>query len=224
MKKSLLQILAVFKKELKSELRSKIGISTILLFVMTTITMIVFTTAGLKLKEGVVAGLLWIIMFFTAMISISRSFVSEEERGTGLLLQLISTSSSVFLGKLLFNICLSFITSIAILLLYFIFNDSVKIRTPEIFWLSMVLGSLGISSCTTIISAIISKSSSKSALFPILSFPILLPVIMIGVNSTKLGLEGWEFSRSIEDFNIMFGYIGILTTVSFFLFDYVWKD
>ena len=120
MRKNILQIIAVFKKELKSEIRSKIGISTILLFVMTTITMIVFTTAGLKLQEGVIAGLLWIIMFFTAMISISRSFVSEEERGTGLLLQLISSSSSVFLGKLLFNICLSFITSIAILLMFFI--------------------------------------------------------------------------------------------------------
>ena len=60
-------IRAVLVKDLKSEFRTRYAISAVLLFIFTTITMIVFSTAGEVLTVGVAAGLLWVIIFFAAM-------------------------------------------------------------------------------------------------------------------------------------------------------------
>ncbi len=96
--------MAVLKKELLSEFRTRYAISAILLFVLTTITMVVFATSGDVLSPEVAAGVLWIVMFFGAMTGLSKSFVSEEERGTSLYLKLVADSGAIYFGKLVFNI------------------------------------------------------------------------------------------------------------------------
>jgi heme exporter protein B len=39
---------------------------------------------------------LWVVIFFGAMSGLSRTFVTEEERGTAMTLQLLASPSAVY--------------------------------------------------------------------------------------------------------------------------------
>ncbi|MGA2296697.1 MAG: heme exporter protein CcmB [FCB group bacterium] len=218
------KIFAVFYKEIFSEFRTRYSISAIFLFILTTITMIVFGTAGETLSLGLVSGFIWIIMFFSAMTGLAKSFVSEEERGTSLLLRLSTTPGSIYFGKLIYNCLLSLSMNTFAVLLLFLVMGKVDIKNPLVFILTHVLGSIGIAGGTTIISAIIARASTKGALFPVLSFPIVLPLIIVGIESTRLSLEGAPFAQAQNDIQLIVAYCGIIITASYFLFDLIWEE
>lgn len=218
------QIKGVLVKELKSEIRTRYSISAILLFILVTVTMIVFALIGEKLNESISAGLLWIIMFFSAMTGLSKSFVSEEERGTSLVLKLSTTSTAVYFGKLLYNVLLSIILNFVAIFFFFLIVNSTPVKDFGIFSITMFLGSIGLAAATTIISAIIARANTKNAMFPILSFPILLPIIMMGIDNTRQSLEGTTLGEVASNLQLMVAYCGAIIPVSFILFDIVWKE
>ncbi len=222
--KPLFRVFSVFQKELNSELRNRYSISAVVLFIITTITIVLFASAGEDITPGMAAGLIWIIMFFSAMTGLGRSFVSEEERGTSLYLKLSTTSGAIFFGKLIFNIVLSISLNTIAVLLFFLFIDSVILRVFETFLITHILGSIGIAGASTIISAIIARANTKGALFPVLSFPIILPLLMFGIETTMFSLDGTPFDSALNNFGMMFSYCGLIITLSYFLFDFVWKE
>jgi heme exporter protein B len=217
-------IFAVLYKELKSEFRTKYAISAVMLFVLTTVTMVAFSTAGEKINESIASGIIWIIMFFGAMTGLSKSFVSEEERGTYLMLQITSNPTAIYFGKLIFNILLSLALNFFGVFLFFIFITSVDIANYLTFFIIIFTGSIAIAGATTIISALIAKASSKNALFPVLSFPILLPIIILGIIVTNQSFLGVDISKSKNDIQMIIAYTGIMITASYFLFDFVWRE
>lgn len=222
--KAFRQIYAVFLKDLKSEFKTRYAISAFTLFIVTSIIMIIFATRGEQLSDSIAAGLLWTIMFFGAMTSLSKSFVSEYERETMLYLTLSTNSSAIYFGKLLFNIILSIALNYLAVLLFFIFNDDVEIvRFGELILL-IFLGSLALAGSTTIISAIISKAQSKNALFPVLSFPVLIPAIILGIELTKHCLSQSANINAISYYNMLLAYTGLMITGSYYLFDIIRKD
>lgn len=74
------KIYAVLYKEIYSELRSRYAFSSMILFVVITISTISFTMAGDTISNELASALLWIVIFFGAMTGLSRTFVAEEER------------------------------------------------------------------------------------------------------------------------------------------------
>jgi heme exporter protein B len=214
--------LAVLKKDLKSEYKTRHSMAAVLLFIVATITIIVFGTAGEILSGGMTSGFIWIIYFFIAMTSLARSFVGEEERGTSLLLKLSVSPGPVYFGKLIYNIILSLLLNTVAVILFFILSQAAPIENIPTFIITHVLGSIGIASGTTVISAIISKAGSRGALFPVLSLPIILPIVMIGIAATKTAFT--EKNMPTDDFLLMAAYSGILIPVSYILFDQVWND
>lgn len=99
--------MAVFRKEMAIEFRSRIALSALLLFMVITISTIAFTTAGERINNYVASALLWIVLFFGSMTGLSRTFVMEEERGTSLLLKLSSTPMEVFLENSCLHVFIS---------------------------------------------------------------------------------------------------------------------
>jgi len=217
------QSLEICKKDFFSELRTRYAVNALLMFVIVVISVIKFSIGDEKLTNEMSAGMLWIIIFFATSSGLSRVFVSEEERGTSLLLKLISGSGSVFLGKLLFNISLTFILNLFIIFLYIIITNLV-INSFYLFILCISLGNLGLSGVLTIIAALISRASSKGTLFPVLSFPLLLPLLLSSINATFLCIEGTSIEGVSGELQIIISYSIVLITASFLLFDVIWKD
>ena len=221
---SISSVLSVLEKDIKSELRSRYAISAVLLFIVTTITIILIGTKGEDVRPGLASGLIWVIMFFSSMMGLSRAFVSEEERGTVFLLQLTSKPVAIYFGKLIYNVILSFLLNTVAMILFVLFFTNVQIKLFDIFIFSHIFGSIGIAAASTIISSIIAKANTKGALFPVLAFPIILPLIFIGIEATKISLEAVNTEYAWSNIQLMIAYCGIVISMSFILFDFVWKE
>lgn len=214
----------VFIKEFVSEFRTRYALNALLMFVVTTLSIILFSIGAESPSIDILAGTLWIVIFFSAMSGLSRTFVAEEERGTALLLRLHVNSSSVLFGKLLYNLVLIFVLSVIIAASYLLLIKEFVIQSYEIFWLTILLGSFGLASASTILAAIIAKANTKGTLFPVLAFPILLPLLLTCINATKLAAEGAFFTEAIKEFQILISFTVVMIATSTLVFDFVWND
>jgi heme exporter protein B len=222
--KTIAAILAVVAKDVRSELRTRYALNALLMFVIISVATILFALRDDQISTDILAGMFWVVVFFTAMSGLSRIFVSEEERGTTLTLQLIASPSVIYFGKLFFNAGLTLLLTIAVAVLYVLVFPAFVIQSPSIFIVTMFLGGLGFAAAATIIAAIIAKANSKGTLYPVLSFPVLIPLLMTVMQSTTKALDGDAFSSAFDDFQILIAYLLILVGSSYLLFDYVWKE
>jgi heme exporter protein B len=215
---------SLFRKDWQSELRTRYAVNALAMFILVTISVIMFSIGSEKITEYLTGGLLWVVIFFSAMSGLSRAFVSEEERGTTMTLQLIASPSTVFSGKLIFNLLLVFIMNFVITILFGILFTSFIIRNIPLFALAFLFGNIGIAVSSTIIAAIISKAGSKGTLYPVLSFPILLPLILTLLELTKFAIDGNSIYSSMTEILVLVCYDVIMATISYLLFDFIWKD
>jgi heme exporter protein B len=215
---------SLFKKDWQSELRTRYAINALAMFILVTISVILFSIGQEKISPYLTGGLLWVVIFFSAMSGLARAFVSEEERGTTLTLHLLAKPSTIYSGKLFFNILLVYLMNISIVFLYSLLFDSFRIDSTMLFLLSALFGSFGIAVSSTIIAAIISKANAKGTLYPVLAFPILLPLILILLELTRFSIDGKTIANSYVELAVLVSYDVIMLTASYMLFDFIWKD
>lgn len=215
---------ALFKKDFSSEIRTRYAINSLAMFIIVAISVILFSIGQERISKELTAGLFWVVIFFTAMSGLARAFVSEEERGTALTLQLIASPTTVFTGKLIFNIILVFAMNTVIAILYAGLFEAFVVQNFTLFLLSFILGNIGLAISSTIIAAIIAKAGAKGTLYPVLSFPILLPLILTSVQLTLFAFDGTTFEKSIFELAIVVSYDVIMLTASYMLFDFIWKE
>jgi len=213
----------ILKKDLRSEIRNRYVINSLLMFVIVVISIIRFSLGDEKVSPDVLSGLLWIAIFFTSSSGLSRVFIKEEEKETSYALKLTSPASSIFIGKLFFNLLLTFSLNIVICFLFIVITGF-EIKNISAFILILILGNLGLVVSSTIIAAIISKANSKGTLYPVLSFPVLLPLLIAVIDGTKISAMGAETSEVFSDLQILLSYSVVIVTASLFLFRFVWED
>jgi heme exporter protein B len=215
---------ALFRKDWQSELRTRYAVNALGMFILVTISVIMFSVGSEKISPYLTGGLLWIVIFFSSMSGLARSFVSEEERGTTMTLHLIASPGTVFSGKLIFNLVLVFLMNAVITFLFSILFVSFEIRNYILFFLAFFFGNIGIAVSSTIIAAIISKANSKGTLYPVLAFPILLPLILTLLELTKFAIDGNSVADSAIEILVLICYDIIMLTASYLLFDFIWKE
>jgi len=181
--------LIIFQKDIKEEFRTRYTINTIFLFSIVTLVAISFSVGPFAVSSDIKCALLWIILFFSSMSSLAQIFIREEETDTANTLKLVTEPIYIFLGKLIYNFLLLITLEIIIIPLYFILID-LQIANPVNFVIILFLGTTGLSIGATFMAAIISKATSKGALFTIISFPVLLPVLITSINGTKITCSG----------------------------------
>jgi len=214
----------VFLKDLRSELRTRYAVSALLMFVVTTIAIILFSLGSESASADALSGMLWVVIFFAAMSGLSRTFVMEEERGTTLTLQLTAPPAAVFFGKLLFNLALVTGINAVTVVLYALFITGFVIRTMSIFVVTVALGSIALAAASTVIAAIIARANTKGTLYPVLSFPIMLPLLLSVIEATRKASEGAFFGEAGGEFQLLISYIVVVVVSSSMLFEYIWKD
>lgn len=215
---------ALIEKDVRSEIRTRYAFNALLMFVVTAVSTILFALRSDNPSVELLSGMYWVVVFFTAMSGLSRIFVSEEERGTVLVLQLTASPTVIYFGKLLFNAALTLVLTTAITILYVLLFPGFVINSYEIFVLTVLLGSLGFAASATIIAAIIAKAGARGTLYPVLSLPILIPLLMTVMNSTTRALSGEPLSNAIGELQVLLGYLLVMVGSSYLLFDYDWKD
>jgi heme exporter protein B len=214
---------AVLDKDVRSEFRTKYALNAILLFAVTTLTVVSFAVGQFGLTPEIQAALYWIIVFFSAMSGLSRAFVREEEAGTVHALKLAAEPTVVYLGKLAYNLILMGILE-AVVFPLFVVMMGLRVENYALFFAVLVLGSAGLASLATIIAAIVAKANAKGTLFTILSFPPLLPLLVTCIGGTRLALEGADVSAAAPEIRVLIAYSMVIVVASLMLFEFVWND
>lgn len=228
--------LAVFAREWRAEWRTRVALSSVVLFAVISLVLIALSlrdktgnVLDMATRPVVAAGLLWVVVFFTAATGLGRAFVNEEERGTALALRLMARGTAVWTGKFAANATLLLLlASVATPILIGILDVSVKSVNLPLLVCVLCLGCLGIAAVFTMTSALVAQASVKGGLLAALSFPVLIPLLLAGVHGTKaaLGVGNPEalFAPGSGDVQVLVSYAVIAVTTSLLLFDFVWND
>lgn len=217
------KVLTVTKKDIVTEFRTRYAVNAVVMFALVTLTVISITVGNINLDTDMAAALFWVVLFFASMSGLAQSFIKEEETGTSLVLKLSSEGLVVFFGKLIFNLLLLFLLAILVVPLFIVFLN----QMPEnwlLFLIGLVLGLIGLSGATTIIAAIVSMATVKGALFTVLSFPILMPLLIAVVEITKVSFAGGTFGEASSAVQLLAAYDVVMVTISVMLFDFVWRQ
>ena len=214
MKLSAYRLISVVKKEFAISFRQRGIFASMLMFSLTALACISLAMGGAILEPELLSALLWIVIFF-ASSAIDRNFDDEAIQT----LKIYGDSQSILFGKMMYSF-LSMTLVIMFLIPIFIILFDCAVAAPLVLTITIFLGLCGISSAGTLISAISSVASVRSGLFPILLFPIVLPLFLLAINLTSVAFLGSELSNS--SMIVMLIYDLILMIASSILFDYLW--
>lgn len=216
-----LEIKYLVGKEIRLELKQKYVLNGILLYLVSTIfvTYLAFEDA---ITPETWNSLFWIILLFVAVNGISKSFV-QESPARHLYYYTIASPQAVILSKILYNLFLMAILSLLAFSFFLLLMGNKVVNVP-LFLLTLVLGSLGLSSVLTMVAAIASRASHNFSLMAILSFPIVLPLLATLMKVSRSALNSMDWSG-------LSGLLVILITINiavialaYLLFPYLWKD
>lgn len=217
------EALAVLLKDLLSEWRTRYALNAMAIFAVTTLVVVSFSLGPHALPPKALAALLWVVLFFSAIASLSRVFLREEEGRTATALRLAADPMRLYAGKLLFNVALLGALDLFLVPLFLALMQA-PVGNLGLLTLVVVLGSLGLAGACTIVAAIISKSRAKSALFGGLAFPVLLPLLLAAVSGTSRALQGEGIGAAGAELRLLVSFAVVMTTVSFLLFEWIWNE
>ena len=211
---------AILRKECRSEWRTRYGLNAALLFAVTTLTSVSFAVGRLGNRTDIMAALLWIVLLFAALASLSHAFVREVEGHTMTLLRLVAAPAEIAFGKLLFNLLFLGTIELVTVPLFLVLMGG-----PPLSWgpflALLAAGSLALAAAATLVGAIISQTRGRGALFTAVSLPILLPVLAAAVSGTR---AQWVGNAVGAELRLLLGYAAAVLAVSVLLYDHLWED
>jgi heme exporter protein B len=98
------------------------------------------------------------------------------------------------------------------------------VKDPGLFWLVLVLGSLGFSIAFTFIASIAARANNSATLMAILSFPVVLPILLTLIRLSQIALRLIQDTSYKKDIINLLAIDAILVALTFVLFPFVWKD
>lgn len=218
----------LLKKEILLEWRSKYAFNGVLLYVVSTVFVcyIAFNlSAGFAQSKGypiVWNVLFWIIMLFAAVNAMAKSFL-QESKSRLLYYYSIASPQAIILSKIIYNALLMVLLSILALAVYMLFFTN-TLGDPFYYFLTVLLGSISFATVFTMVSAIAAKAGNGGTLMAILSFPIIIPVILLLIRTSKVAMDGLERSAAYGNIGILCAINVIVVGASLILFPFLWQD
>ena len=215
------QIKFLIRKEMMLEWRSKYALNGILLYVVSTVFVCYLAFRQVSSAQTWNA-LFWIIMLFASVNAITKSFI-QESRARQLYYYTIASPKAIIISKIIYNIFLMILLSLIALGFYsLVFNN--PMGDPWFYLLSVLLGSISFASVFTMISGIASKASNGGGLMAILSFPLIIPLLVVLIKFSKNAMDGLDRSVSYDEIGVILAINVIVITTSLLLFPYLWRD
>jgi heme exporter protein B len=220
------KILAIIRKDIAAELRTKEMFST--MFVFAVLVIVVFNFAfdlrvsGERVRQ-VAPGALWVAFAFAGILGLNRTFVLEKDRGCleGLLLAPVD-HTAIYFGKMISTVLFMLVVE-ALMLPVFTAFFGVNLFDLRLL-LFVLLGTLGFASVGTILSAMTAQTRAREVLLPILLLPVAAPVLIAAVKATAGILDGLTMGEMARWWQLLVAFDIIFPAVAFMTFDYVVKE
>lgn len=218
------QFFTLISKEFLSEWRQRYALNGMLLYIISTIFVcyLSFNIKNTDLQSVTWNALFWIIILFTSINSIAKSFIQENE-GRLLYYYSLASPQHIILSKIVYYGIIMTVLSFAGYFFYsFVMGNPIQDLT--MFALVVLLASFGLSSALTMLSGIASKAPNSTSLIAILSFPVLLPLLLVIIKASKNAMDGINRSLYMDDILLLVAINAIIVAVSYMLFPYLWRS
>ncbi len=214
------QIKYLLYKEILLEWRSKYAFNGILLYVISTVFVcyLSFKTTPPLVWNA----LFWIILLFTATNAIAKSFM-QESKGRLLYFYTLASPHAIIISKIIYNIILMVIMAFIALLAYSIVFRN-EVGDISLYLIAVLLGAISFSTVFTMISAIASKAGNNGTLMAILSFPVIVPLLMLIIKLSKNALDGLDRTVSYNEIGVLCLINVIVVVISLLLFPFLWRE
>lgn len=213
-------LVAHLKKDLLLEWRMRYAINGIFLHVISSVFLVFLSVKILNAPTW--NALFWLILLFSSVSAVAKGFVGEQ-KGRSLYYYSISSPQHIILAKIIFNSVFMVIIASICFMVYVTLLGNMAI-SQSWYFLTILLGCLGFSTTFTLLSAIASKSGNGHLLMPVLSFPIIIPLLLVLVKASKKAMDGIDTDLILPDLLVILALNGILLALSYLLFPYLWKD
>jgi heme exporter protein B len=215
---------AVVWKDVSAEWRSREMVSSMLIFSLLVAFIFNFSLdLNPQIQRDITGGMLWVTFAFAGTLGLNRSMAIEKDRACldGLLLAPVERSA-IYFGKVIGNLVFMFMVEIIVLPLFSIFYN------VNLFNLGLigviVLGSVGYVVVGTLISTMTVQTRTRDILLPILTFPVVLPVIASAVRASTFFLQGQSMDLIWPNINLLIAFDVIYIAIAYMVFDFIVEE
>lgn len=213
----------VYLKDLKDEIRSFHHLVGTLVF---GVMLVFISSYALQLVEldtdRVFPAVLWVSVYFSATLALQRAFSKEHEKGSLDALLLASGDRGIlFLAKFLCSLTVLLILEVVVIPLFWVF---LGVSAPDLnmgfFFASLFLGSWGLAAIGTMLNGMTVQLPGARLLFPVLMFPLLIPLLMGAILCSQGAVSG-EVQSTMGWVYVLLAFDFVFTITPLLLFDYV---
>jgi len=210
-------IVAILRKDFLIGMRQRATFAAMMMFALTSIASLSLSTGGF-VEPKFLAALLWVVIFFAASAGIAGTFDDEATAGTLPTLKLYADAQAILFGKMIYVFLSLVALTIFILPIFLILFDA-PTENFLLLFTTIFLGLIGLAAAGTLTAALTTSATVKGGLFPILLFPITLPIFLPAIALTEISFTGAAFEMS--SLIVIAAFDSILITASSILYDYL---
>jgi heme exporter protein B len=215
------QFIQLLKKEFLLEFRQKSTLAGIAVYIIATV--FISALSFKKIIQPVVwNSLFWVIFLFIAVNVASKSFM-QETKGKGLFNYLYYNPRQFILSKIAYNMLLMAVLSLLTFFFYSWFVGNM-VQDMGMFLLALLFSSTGFSGILSLMSAIASKANNNMSLMAILSFPVLMPLLLVSIKLSKHAIDGLAWSVSYNYLIVLIMLNFVVIALATILFNYLWRE
>ncbi len=215
------ETLAILRKELLIEWKQKYAFNGLMLYVASMVV-VVALALGAVLEPLSWNVMFWLMILFAALNAVGKSFLAEEP-AQQLYLYALAHPSALMLGKMLYNLLLMSLISLLTMAL-FVLMGNVAIGAPWQLLGIAGLGSAALAANLTLVAAIASKAHNRGTLLAVLSFPIIIPVLLLLIELAEEAIAPTGKGMDMDALIFLGGITVVLAALSVMLFPFVWRD
>jgi len=209
---------ALVQKEWTLERRQGYAIVGLAVYAFTMVFLLAITFRGAMNPVVWLAGY-WVLVMFLGVNAVAKSFVGEAA-GQLLFQYQLARAEAIILAKLLYNAALMAALALFTYGVYIFLMGQVLPNGWDLL-LPILVGGLGISGTLTLVSALVSQAGNRTTLMAVLSFPLLIPQLLLLVRFSRgllLDNPHWR------DLGLLGGLTLGVMALSLLLFPYLWRD
>lgn len=218
--------LALAWKDLTTERRTKANFNAVVFLAALILLLFGFALGpDTNALRAAAAGVLWLTVLFSGVLSFNRSYQLELEGGAiDALLLYPGSRKAIFLGKFLANLAFVLLVEAVVVPMAAILYDLPILGALPRLSLVLLLGTIGFVTLGTFYAAMASRVRAREVLLPLLLFPMLIPVLVAAVEATTAILAGDPMGDSGAWIRLLVVFDVIFFLASRFAFEYVIEE
>ena len=218
---------AIARKDLLVELRTKESVPAMALFAVTTFVIFHFGLNRNRLEGELAAGVLWVTLLFAAILGINRLFVAEREQAgfDGLLMAPIERNSLLAAKAAALLVYLIALELIALPVFALFFIDSGFWHALPRLAAVTLLADIGLAVVGAMLASIAVHTRARDLLLPILLLPLTVPAMIAAAAATKPLLSVPFDTGGVGKWLVVLAlYDAVFGLLAYALFDFLMED